>query len=73
MDIVIWKLLCLLHMKNEVDEDRKNSATILQHLLLLTTPHHLEEVRVETLAVVVRPLDGAAHAGRQTLHLDADT
>ena len=35
--------------------------------------HHLEEVRVEALAVVVWPLDGAAHAGRQALHLDADT
>jgi hypothetical protein len=33
--------------------------------------HHLEEVRVQTLAVVVGPLDSPAHAGRQPLHLDA--
>ena len=34
--------------------------------------HHLEEVRVQALAVIVRPLDGPAHAGRQPLHLHAN-
>ena len=32
--------------------------------------HNLEEVRVQALAVVVRPLDGPAHAGGQSLHLN---
>ena len=34
--------------------------------------HHLEEVGVQALAVVVRPLEGAAHGGGQAFHLDPD-
>ena len=39
---------------------------------MIESPCNLEEVRVEALAVVVGPLDSAAHGGRQPLHLDAD-
>jgi hypothetical protein len=53
------------------------STVTVYTLSLVTLSHYvwkatcLEKVCVQALAIVVGPLDSAAHAGRQPLHLNA--